>query len=80
MTPEESAVLHRLAQRAPGATLCPSEAARGLAGDSGDWRARMDDVHRAVDGLLEEGRITLSWKGLPMERRNGPYRIAKARE
>ena len=29
---------------------------------------------------LEEGCITLSWKGLPMERRNGPYRIAKAKE
>ena len=80
MTPEETAVLHRLAQRAPGATLCPSEAARDLAGDSGDWRAHMDDVHRAVDRLLEEGCIALSWKGVPMDRRDGPYRIAKARE
>ena len=80
MTSEESAVLHRLAQRTRDATICPSEVARDLVGEDGDWRARMDDVHRAVDSLLEEGRITLSWKGLPMERRNGPYRIAKAKE
>ena len=80
MTPEESAVLHLLARRAPNATLCPSEAARDLAGDGGDWRAHMDDVHRAVDRLLREGRITLSWKGVLMDKRDGPYRIAKTPE
>ena len=79
MTPE-NAVLHRLSQRAPDATICPSEAARDLTGDGGDWRAHMDDVHLAVDHLVEEGRITLSWKGVPMERRDGPYRIGWAKK
>lgn len=79
MTPHEDAVLRLLSQRAPKTTICPSEAAREIAGDDGNWRMYMDDVHRAVDRLLEEGRITLSWKGEAMEQRHGPYRIARAR-
>jgi hypothetical protein len=81
MTAEES-ILALLAERAEGATICPSEAARRLAGPSGDWRAEMDRVHAAADTLLAAGAITLSWKGAPVspgpkEKRRGPYRIAR---
>ena len=62
MTPE-AAIASLLDSRAPGATICPSEAARLLAGDDGDWRARMGDVHDAVAGMSECGKVTLSWKG-----------------
>lgn len=62
-----------LACRAPGATICPSEVARRL---GADWRGAMPVVHAAVDRLLEDGRVTLSWKGAPMPMRTGPYRIA----
>lgn len=76
MTPE-AAILALLGQRAEGATICPSEAARLLAGPQGDWRAEMEAVHAATDALLARGAVTLSWKGVPMQKRRGPYRIAR---
>lgn len=76
VTPEQ-AILGLLDERAPGATICPSEAARRLAGRTGDWRAEMDAVHAAADALLAAGAIALSWKGTPMQERRGPYRIAR---
>ena len=76
MTPE-AAILALLAERAAGATICPSEAARRLAAPDGDWRAQMDAVHAATDALAARGLITLSWRGTPMQKRRGPYRIAR---
>ena len=67
-----------LAARRPDATLCPSEVARALAGEDGDWRARMEEVHAAVDGLVAAGAVRLSWKGAAMAVRSGPYRIGRA--
>jgi hypothetical protein len=66
-----------LAVRADGATVCPSEVARALATDD-TWREAMPRVHAAVDQLLDDGLITLSWKGRPLPRRSGPYRIGRA--
>lgn len=71
------AVLALLADRAATATICPSEAARALAGTQGDWRAEMPHVHSAVDGLVADGSVKLSWKGKPLDARSGPYRIAR---
>ena len=73
----EDAILALLANRAEGATICPSEAARLLAGPRGDWRAEMDRVHSATDALLAAGTIVLSWKGEAKQKRRGPYRIAR---
>jgi len=73
----EEAILASLGQRAEGATICPSEAARLLAGPQGDWRTEMEAVHTAVDRLLEQGTIALSWKGETKQKRRGPYRIAR---
>lgn len=77
MTPAD-AILGLLAERAPGATICPSEAARRLAGPTGDWRAQMDMIHAATNQLAAAGVIALSWKGAPLtQKRRGPYRIAR---
>lgn len=76
MTPQE-AILALLCERANGSTICPSEAARRLAGPQGDWRAQMDAVHAAADALTRQGAISLSWRGVPMQKRRGPYRIAR---
>jgi hypothetical protein len=67
-----------LAARAPGATICPSEIARALALPGDDWRAAMPAVHAAVDTLVENGVVRLSWKGKPLPARAGPYRIARS--
>lgn len=78
-----AATLAMLAARATGATVCPSEVARGLAAAAGtdtataDWRDAMPAVHAAVDGLLDEGLIVLSWKGQALATRAGPYRIGR---
>ena len=71
------AALALLEARAAGATVCPSEVARALAvGDA--WRAQMPRVHAAVDALVAEGAVRLSWKGEVMAERAGPYRIGWA--
>lgn len=77
MTAAETAIRALLAERAPGATICPSEAARRLAGPQGDWRAEMAAVHAAVDIMIAQGTIALSWRGEPKQKRRGPYRIAR---
>ena len=78
MKPAEAsaATLALLAGRAEGATVCPSEVARAVAGD-GDWRREMAAVHEAVDGLVASGLVRLSWKGSDMPVRDGPYRIGR---
>ncbi|KQM32161.1 DUF3253 domain-containing protein [Sphingomonas sp. Leaf10] len=72
MTDAKAAILSLLAQRAPDATICPSEVARTIAAD---WRAEMPVVHAAIDALVGDGLVRLSWKGRPMATRSGPYRI-----
>lgn len=74
----EAAIRTLLAERAAGATLCPSEAARLISGSEGDWRMGMDPVHEAVDEMLRKGMIALSWKGKPLPTRAGPYRIGRS--
>jgi hypothetical protein len=75
-----AATLSLLADHRPGATICPSDVARAIAAAaaSPDWRAQMPAVHAAVDALVAGGLATLSWKGVPLEAREGPYRIRRA--
>lgn len=70
--------LSLLADRAHGSSVCPSEVARALAGESlgEEWRRAMPVVHAAVDALLRTGAVRLSWKGKRLKTRFGPYRIA----
>ena len=70
-----------LAARAPEATVCPSEVARAITVDAADsvtWRGAMPIVHAAVDSLLTDGRVRLSWKGHPLVTRVGAYRIGSS--
>ncbi|WP_416223159.1 DUF3253 domain-containing protein [Tianweitania sp.] len=74
-------VLGFVQKRHDGST-CPSEVARRLASKAGipeSWRGYMPVVHLAVDELCAEGKISLSWKAVPMAKRDGPYRICKPR-
>lgn len=81
MTGDARAVaLALLARRAEGATICPSEVARALAAAAGreDWRREMPGVHAAVDALVAEGLVRLSWRGEAKAQRDGAYRIGRA--
>ena len=53
----ETAIWALLAKRAPGATICPSEAARLLSPEG--WRARMDEVRGVGARLAAEGRLAV---------------------
>jgi len=69
-------VLALLASRSLDATVCPSEVARAIA-PGARWRDAMPMVHSAVDRLVQEGTVRLSWKGKALETRDGAYRIAR---
>lgn len=69
------ATLALLAARAEDATVCPSEVARAVTAATGDWRDAMPQVHAAVDHMMGEGLVRLSWKGRWLSTRTGPYRI-----
>ncbi len=77
MTDPRAATLTLLARREPDATICPSEVARMIAID---WRDAMPAVHAAIDELLRDGLVRLSWKGRPLATRSGPYRIGRLRD
>lgn len=69
-----------LARRSEGSTVCPSDAARAIAAAAGlsDWRGGMPAVHAAVDEMVADGLVQLSWNGEAMPVRDGPYRIGRA--
>lgn len=73
-------ILELTGGRGPDKSICPSEAARRLAGPRGDWRALMDDVRRVAGELAHEGRIEITQKGVPVDIGNavGPIRLRTA--
>jgi UDP-N-acetylglucosamine:LPS N-acetylglucosamine transferase len=70
------AILELLAQRDPGKTICPSDAARVLGGDDG-FQPLMGLVREAAAELVEAGRIEVTQQGEPvdLERAKGPIRL-----
>lgn len=65
------------------ATICPSEVARAVSEHSGrtaaseSWREEMPIIHHVIDDMIAEGLVRLSWKGVPLTTRSGPYRISR---
>ena len=70
-----AAILGLLEERDEGATICPSEAARRVAG--GGWRAAMEIVHAAAVELAAEGKVRLSQRGEAVTEPVGAYRIGR---
>jgi hypothetical protein len=71
-----AAILGLLARRDPGKTICPSDAARVVAGDDA-FRPLMDDARAAAAELVAEGRIDVTQKGevVDLDRARGPIRL-----
>lgn len=79
----EQSILDLLDQRAPGATICPSEAARRAAAASEDgtpWRELMDLARAAARRLADEGVIEVTQGGQPVDpaAARGPIRLRTA--
>ena len=78
MSGAREAILALLAARRADATICPSEAARALAGDDpADWRPLMPAVREAAAELADEGRVAVTQRGRPVDVRSarGPVRV-----
>jgi hypothetical protein len=73
------AILDLLDRRGEGKTICPSEAARALAGDDA-FREHMDRVRDAAWALADEGAIAVTQHGEPVARDGvrGPIRLRRA--
>jgi hypothetical protein len=66
--PAEQAILSTLAARGPGKSICPTDAARVLAGQlKGDgWRASLSPIRLAMMRLARAGTIIILHKGKPV--------------
>ncbi len=61
----EAAILSLLAERDPGKSICPSDAARAL--DPQDWRGRLGQVRATAVGLARQGRLVITRHGKPAD-------------
>lgn len=70
-----AAILELLAQRRPGASICPSEVARAEAPD--DWRPLMPRVREAAARLAAAGRLRVTQGEHTVDARTarGPLRL-----
>lgn len=80
----EQAILALLATRAGDASICPSEAARAVAGADADearWRELMEPARRAARRLVAAGEVELTQRGRVVDpsTARGPIRIRRAR-
>ena len=69
-------------ERGPEKTICPSDAARQLAGSDPDqWGAMMPHVRKVAIGLAREGRVVIYRKGkaIAPDDLKGVYRIGLPR-
>lgn len=79
----EASIRTLLASRAADATICPSEAARSVAGgtDENAWRALMEPARRAARRLVAAGEVEITQGGRVVDpsTAKGPIRIRRAR-
>ena len=79
----EAALLRLIAERGPGKTVDPTEAARELGGPHPDqWGPLMQPIRRAAVALAEQGRLVILRKGKPVDPRDfkGVYRLTAPRQ
>lgn len=75
----EAAILRLLDARAVGATICPSEAARAVGGES--WRGLMERARSAARRLTVRGQVEITQRGgaVDASAARGPIRVRRVR-
>ncbi len=70
-------ILELLERRGPGKTICPSDAARSLAGK--DFRPLMDSARAAAAELVDAGEIEVTQRGevVDIAQAHGPIRLRR---
>lgn len=73
----EASVLALLEQRAAGATICPSEAARAVGGE--EWRPLMEPARAAARRLVVAGEVEITQGGSVVDpsTAKGPIRVRR---
>ncbi|WP_448641473.1 DUF3253 domain-containing protein [Geodermatophilus sp. URMC 63] len=73
----ERAIEELLATRAPGATICPSEAARAV--DPAGWRDLMPAARAAAGRLAAAGAVEVTQRGTVVDvaTARGPVRVRR---
>ncbi len=76
----EAAIVALLDTRSGTASICPSEAARRVAGDA-DWRALLEPCRRAARRLAHRGQVVITQGDRVVDpgRFRGPIRIRRKR-
>lgn len=64
-SPLEAAMLALLAERGPGKSICPSEAARAV--DPQGWRRLLGQARATAVGLARRGRLVITRHGQPVD-------------
>ena len=74
----EASIERLLDERAGGATICPSEAARDVGGD--EWRPLLEPARAAARRLCADGRVVITQGGRTVDpsTAKGPVRIRRA--
>jgi hypothetical protein len=72
-----AAAIRTLTRKRAESSICPSDVARAIGGES--WRARMGDVRRVAAELARRDEIVVTQKGEPVriEEARGPVRIIR---
>ncbi|KQR03583.1 S-adenosylmethionine tRNA ribosyltransferase [Arthrobacter sp. Leaf141] len=75
----EAKILELLAARAATSTICPSDAARAVGGDT--WRDLMEPARQAARRLVGAGQVSITQGGTVVDpsTAKGPIRIRRAR-
>lgn len=77
----EAAILSLLLQRGAGKSICPSEAARLVAGseERAQWEPLMEPARSAARRLVTSGKVVVTQGGHPVDpsRARGPIRIRR---
>lgn len=75
-----SVIRKLLNERGEGKTICPSEAARALAGsdERAAWEPKMDTVRKAAARMADAGEIVVTQKGhiVDITTVRGPVRLS----
>ncbi len=73
----KAAIFALLSKRQPGATICPSEAARAIIQPGEDWRILMPNVRQVAKDLASLGQIQVTQAGQVVDIRSasGPIRL-----
>jgi hypothetical protein len=68
----ETAILMLLAERGANKTICPSEAARAVAGsdERAAWEPLMEPAHQAAKRLVAAGKIVVTQGGRVVDRKS----------